>query len=592
MKFSEFDIKSCLIKAVEAMGYEDTTDIQERVIPEALKGGDVIAQAPTGTGKTCAFGLPILNNIIESDATVQALIISPTRELANQITNDFKNYAKYLEGVRIVSVYGGEDITKQITQLKRRPQIIVSTPGRLMDHLERHTIKLDNVKTLVLDEADEMLNMGFREDIDAILKQVNNEHQTMLFSATYSDEIRKICEEYLHDPVQIRTTADTITVDTVDQYYCLVKENDKIELMSRLIDVNDFNIMMVFCNTKRAVDEVTSGLMQRGYVVEGLHGDMKQMQRDRTMARFKDGLVNILVCSDVAARGLDVSGVDCVFNYDVPEDEEYYVHRIGRTGRAKAKGLAITLVTPDEKYRLRSIIAYSKATINKLDIPGLNKVLRVRINRVINKATTLEIDKDSKDYKMVNDEIHNNIVNMGLNPYDVINGLILMQLNELKEIEVIKEEHDRRKTASGDVRVFINLGRNDGMSVRDLLNLVSVKAGIKRDDINNAELHDDFSFFEVSKKKIDGVLYAFNKVKLGPKRIVVEEAKARPGSGKSSSRNSSKNSSKNSSRGGSSKSSTSRRDDKNRNNKNTSREKQSGRGTSKTSSSRQKSKRS
>ena len=528
MKFSEFEVKSCLIKAVEAMGYEEATDIQERVIPEAIKGVDLIAQAPTGTGKTCAFGLPILNNIVESEAVVQALIISPTRELANQITNDLKSYAKYLEGVRIVSVYGGEDIGKQITQLKRKPQIIVSTPGRLMDHLERHTIKLDNVKTLILDEADEMLNMGFREDIDSILKQVNGVHQTMLFSATFSDEIRKICEEYLKNPIHIKTTTDTITVDTVDQYYCMVKENDKIELMSRLIDVNDFNIIMVFCNTKKGVDEVTSGLMQRGYVVEGLHGDMKQMQRDRTMARFKDGLVNILVASDVAARGLDINNVDCVFNYDVPEDEEYYVHRIGRTGRAKKQGLAITLVTPDERYRLRSIIAYSKAVINKMDIPGLNKVLRVRINRVINKATSLDVDVDSKNYRMVNDEIYNNIVSKELNPYDVINGLILMQLNELKEIENVKEARDRTVTKSGDIRVFINLGKNDGFTLKDLLGLISKVSGVRRDDINNMELHDDFSFFEVTKKKIDALLYTFSKVKLGKKRVVVEEAKTRP----------------------------------------------------------------
>ena len=554
MKFNEFAINERLIKAVEALGFTSPTDIQERVIPVALRSCDLIAQAPTGTGKTCAFGLPILNNIKESDNHVQALIVAPTRELANQITNDFKNYAKYMEGIKVVSIYGGEDIEKQIRELKKKPQIIVSTPGRLIDHLDRKTIKIDCVKWVVLDEADEMLNMGFREDIDNILDRISSPHNTMLFSATFSDEIKRICEEYLNNPINIKTTLDTITVDTVKQYYCLIKEQDKIELMSRLIDVNDFQIVMVFCNTKKAVDEVTSGLMQRGYVVEGLHGDMKQMQRDRTMARFKDGLVNILVASDVAARGLDINDVDVVINYDVPEDEEYYVHRVGRTGRAKKDGMSITLVTPDERYRLRSIMAYSKATITKLDVPNLNRVLKIRIDRIINKAcelslnnlsdkqTSMQTNTLAKNYKIVNDEIYNSIVSKSLNPYEVINGLILMQLNELKEIENVKVDEGKAKTKSGDIRVFINIGKRDGFTIKDLLNLVSSKSGIRRDDINNTEMHDDFSFFEVSKKKFDVVLYSFNKVKLGTKRIVLEEAKMKSGN-KGGSRKTSKNSS-------------------------------------------------
>ena len=534
MKFADFALNERLIKAVTSLGFTAPTDIQERVIPVALDFNDIIAQAPTGTGKTCAFGLPILNNIKESDNRIQALIVAPTRELANQITNDFKNYSKYMEGIKVVSIYGGEDIDKQIRELKRKPQIVVSTPGRLIDHLDRKTMNIDNVSWVVLDEADEMLNMGFREDIDNILDRIHSPHHTLLFSATFSNEIKKICEDYLINPVNIKTTLDTITVDTVKQFYCLIKEQDKIELMSRLIDVNNFSIVMVFCNTKKAVDEVTSGLMQRGYVVEGLHGDMKQMQRDRTMARFKDGLINILVASDVAARGLDINDVDCVINYDVPEDEEYYVHRIGRTGRAKKDGMSITLVTPDERYRLRSIMAYSKASITKLDVPNLNRVLKVRIDRIINKACELNVnnlsEKQTKNYKIVNDEIYNSIVSKSLNAYEIINGLILMQLNELKEIENVKVDEGKAKTKSGDIRVFINIGKRDGFTIKDLLNLISSKSGIRRDDINNTEMHDDFSFFEVSKKKIDIVFYSFNKVKLGAKRIVLEEAKMKNGS--------------------------------------------------------------
>lgn len=538
MKFNELPIRNSLIEATKKLGFDDATDIQEQVIPKAINGVDIIAQAPTGTGKTCAFGLPILNNIDEYDESVQALILSPTRELAMQITNDLRDYSIYMENIRILTVYGGDSIERQITALKKKPQIVVATPGRLKDHLERRTIRLNNIKTLVLDEADEMLNMGFREDIDDILSQMKEEHQTLLFSATFSKEIEKICELYLKDPLNIKIKTKSLTVDTVKQHYILVKEKDKIEVMSRVIDLYSFENVMVFCNTKRAVDDVSAGLLQRGYIVEGLHGDMRQMQRDRVMARFRDGLVNVLVASDVAARGLDVNGVDAVINYDIPEDEEYYIHRIGRTGRAKKEGLAITLVNTNEKFRLRSVMNYTKAVIDKMEIPDLKKVLKVRIQRIINNAITETMDNSisaNQNKKLINKIVSQEIIDKSIQAEDIISGLILMQLEKSSEVDEIIESPKGISKSSLNARVFINLGKSHKIKSNDLKELISMMADIKREKVKNIDCHDDFSFFEVPNEFLEQVLKAFANEKYKNKRIIVEEAKAKGSSKKTSS---------------------------------------------------------
>ena len=349
--FNNLPIEENLIKATQRCGYEEMTEVQELVIPVALEGNDILAQAPTGTGKTCAYGLPILENINLRSNDVQVLILAPTRELAIQITEDLREYSYYKEGVRIVTLYGGEYIEKQITSLKKKPQIVVATPGRLMDHMERRTVRLDRLTTVVLDEADEMLNMGFREDIDTILSQTNeNDHQTMLFSATFSKEIENITKEYLHNPKTIKVSRKELTMSNITQNYVTVREQDKVEVISRIIDINSYEVVMIFCNTKKTVDEVTSGLLQRGFVAEALHGDMKQLQRERVMTRFKNKQINILVASDVAARGLDISGISHIYNYDIPESAETYIHRIGRTGRAGEEGYTcmITCAFPED----------------------------------------------------------------------------------------------------------------------------------------------------------------------------------------------------------------------------------------------------
>jgi ATP-dependent RNA helicase DeaD len=412
--------------------------------------------------------------------------------------------------------------------LKKRPQIIVATPGRLMDHMERRTVRLDNVTTVVLDEADEMLNMGFKEDIDFILTNVKLKHQTMMFSATISKEIERIANQFLDKPVSIRIAASQLTVSTISQKMIEVKEKDKIEIIARLIDINDYKLVMIFCNTKKTVDEVTSQLLIRGFMTEALHGDMKQMQRDRVMNRFRSGLINILVASDVAARGLDIDDVDVVINYDVPTDEEYYVHRIGRTGRAQKSGLSITLVTRMEKNRLKAIANYSKAVITPMNIPSLEKVIDVRMKRILNKA--LEVAKEPNEYQKILTKNLNDLEVAGVFKDDLLRGLIFlhMKTNESNvEIEEIKEEiSTRQKQRDQKVsRIFISIGRRDKIKVYDLTDWLVKHTNMTNADINAIEIHDNFSFFEVPTEHVDELLTTVNGSIFKGRHVILEVAK-------------------------------------------------------------------
>jgi len=535
-KFTDLKVDPLIKKGISKKQYEEMTEVQESVIPLAIEGHDIIAQAPTGTGKTMSFAIPILEMIDSSSDKVQAIILAPTRELAIQTTEEFQEVGYFQKNIRITSVYGGEYIERQIRSLKERPQIVVATPGRLMDHMRRRTIKLNDVKIVVLDEADEMLNMGFREDIDTILADVTSNHQTMLFSATISKGIEEIARLYLKDPKVVRISKNELTVSLVEQKYILVEEKDKIEVMSRIIDINDYKLVMVFCNTKKAVDEAASKLLQRGFKVEALHGDMKQMQRDRVMNRFREGQINVLVASDVAARGLDVDDVDVVFNYDVPTDEEYYVHRIGRTGRAKRTGLAISLVTKKEKYRLKSIMLYSKALISLMAVPTLDKVMKVRIKRILNKAiqNVNNSEKITKYQKLINQTILS-LEEEGFSKEGLINGLILSELDNLQndyEITEIYEEDifksktkDRKRKMNDTVRMFITLGKKDKLKIYNITELLVSKTNLKNKDIDKVDMYDNFSFFEVPIKHSEEVLRAFNKISIDGRRVNVEVAK-------------------------------------------------------------------
>lgn len=381
MKFSELGLNEALLKAIRRSGFEEATPIQAETIPLALAGKDVIGQAQTGTGKTAAFGLPILQNLEKQHDSIQAVVIEPTRELAIQTQEELFRLGRD-EKARVQVVYGGADIGRQIRSLKHHiPAILVGTPGRLLDHLKRGTIKLDQVRTVVLDEADEMLDMGFIQDIESILKYAGDRKQTLLFSATMPKPILHIGEKFMHEPKIVRIKAKELTADLIDQYFVRAKESEKFDIMCRLIDVQGPDLALVFGRTKRRVDELTHGLQARGYNAAGIHGDLSQARRMSVLKRFRAGKLDILVATDVAARGLDISGVTHVYNYDIPQDPDSYVHRIGRTGRAGQNGISVTFVTPNEIGYMRTIEQLTKKKMSPLRPPTDDQALHGQLKQ-------------------------------------------------------------------------------------------------------------------------------------------------------------------------------------------------------------------
>ncbi|OPY60021.1 MAG: DEAD-box ATP-dependent RNA helicase CshA [Syntrophorhabdaceae bacterium PtaU1.Bin034] len=374
-RFDELDLSKQVRKAVADLGFEELTAIQAGSIPLILEGRDVIGQAQTGTGKTLAFGIPVLERLAVSfkERRLEALVLCPTRELAVQVAEELKRLTKYRRDVRIVPVYGGQPIQKQLNGLKKGARIVVGTPGRVMDHMNRGTIRLDALRMVVLDEADRMLDMGFVDDMKTILWATPEDRQTLLFSATMPSSIMDLVNKFQKDPKVINVSGDQLTVPQVEQTFFEVKPWMKLEVLCRVVDAYDPASSLVFCNTKRRVDEIVKNLKVRGYHADSLHGDMSQSRRDSAMLRFKSKLSRILVATDVAARGLDVTGVEAVINYDLPQDEQCYIHRIGRTARMGRSGKAFTLVLSGELGRLRDIQEYSKAKIRRQPTPSLRE---------------------------------------------------------------------------------------------------------------------------------------------------------------------------------------------------------------------------
>ena len=394
VKFEELQLDDRILHAVTDMGFEEASPIQAKAIPVELEGYDIIGQAQTGTGKTAAFGIPLLQKIDPKKKKLQAIALCPTRELAIQVADEIRNLAKYMHGIKILPIYGGQDIVRQIRGLKDGTQIIIGTPGRVMDHMRRKTVKFDQVHTVVLDEADEMLNMGFLEDMETILSQLPEERQTVMFSATMPAAIQKIAENFQKDPQIVKVVKKELTVPKVTQYYYEVKPKTKVEVMCRLLDMYAPKLSVAFCNTKKQVDELVTELQGRGYFAEGLHGDLKQVQRDRVMNSFRNGRTEILVATDVAARGIDVDDVEAVFNYDIPQDDEYYVHRIGRTGRAGREGIAFNFVVGREVYKLRDIQRYCKTKIIPQAIPSLDDITEIKAEKILDQAKEVLADMD------------------------------------------------------------------------------------------------------------------------------------------------------------------------------------------------------
>ncbi|MDF9842684.1 MULTISPECIES: DEAD/DEAH box helicase [unclassified Paenibacillus] len=372
--FAEFGLEPKVLQAITELGFEESTPIQEQAIPIALTGADMIGQAQTGTGKTAAFGIPLISKISREDERITALVMTPTRELAIQVAEEIGKLSRF-KGLRSLAIYGGQDIGRQIRGLKKKPQIIIGTPGRLLDHINRKTIRLDDVQTIVLDEADEMLDMGFMEDIQSILKLVPEERQTMLFSATMPPNIQRLAQQFLKNPQHVSVIPKQISAPLIDQAYIEVPERQKFEALSRLIDMESPELAIVFGRTKRRVDELAEGLQKRGYSADGLHGDLSQNQRDAVMRKFRDGSIDVLVATDVAARGLDVSGVTHVINFDLPQDPESYVHRIGRTGRAGKEGTAWSFVTPREIDHLHLIERVTRHRITRKPLPTMAEAI-------------------------------------------------------------------------------------------------------------------------------------------------------------------------------------------------------------------------
>lgn len=529
--FKNLELSKEIQKAVAEMGFEEATPIQSQSIPHILKGSDVIGQAQTGTGKTCAFGIPTIEMINIEDETIQALVLCPTRELAIQIAEELKNVSKYKKGIRILPVYGGQPIDRQIFALKKRPQMIIGTPGRVMDHMRRNTLKLSNLKMIILDEADEMLNMGFREDIDTILQSVPDRKQTILFSATIPKEILDLANKYQKNPAIIKAVHKELTVPKIEQIYYEVRESGKLDVLSRIIDVNNFKLSLIFCNTKKRVDELTSNLQSRGYLVEALHGDMKQSQRDKVMSRFRKGDIDILIATDVAARGIDVDDVEAVFNYDIPNDEEYYVHRIGRTGRAGRTGKAFTFVSGREIYKLKDIQRYTKSSILPQKPPTLMDVEENKVNSVLTNLKAVISAGNLTKYtnyveKIIEELSATNDPDNYITSLDIAAALLKMTLYQNGEVpeESDFEKRENTGSAKGMVRLFINIGSKDRIQPRHILEGITSCTRLPGKLVGAIDIYDKFAFVEVPREHAEEVMMSMKNYKLKGRRINVEKA--------------------------------------------------------------------
>lgn len=527
LKFEEMNLSDDIVRAVKDMGFEEATPIQSQAISIIMEGRDIIGQSQTGTGKTAAFGLPCLEMLDSEDKGLQALILCPTRELAIQVSEEFRKFLKYKENIKVIPIYGGQPIDRQITALKKGVQIIIGTPGRVMDHMRRHTIKMNTVKYVVLDEADEMLDMGFRDDIETIMLKMPEERQTVMFSATMSNEILDLSRRYLNDPEYIKVTRKELTVPNIEQAYFDVKEKTKPDALCRIIDMHNPKLSIVFCNTKKRVDEVVEQLQGRGYFAEALHGDLKQQQRDKVMQKFRNGTIEILVATDVAARGIDVDDVDIVFNYDVPQDDEYYVHRIGRTGRAGKSGKAFTFCVGKEIYKLRDIMRYTKTKIVQKKLPTLSDIEEIKT------ANFLEHVKEVIDEGGLGkyiDIVDNMVNDDDVAATDIAAALLKISLKDLISSEIDDDINFSDTDAYGDsgenmVRLFVNAGKKNKIRAKDIVGAFAGEAGIPGKSIGHVDIYDDYTFVDVPAEYAKDVIVAMKNNKIKGKKINIEVAK-------------------------------------------------------------------
>lgn len=579
--FEDLNLSKELLKAVNDLGFEEPSPIQRLAIPLVLGGRDMVGQAQTGTGKTAAFGLPILEKLNLRSKKPQAMVLCPTRELAVQVSEEINSLASHMRGVFILPVYGGQSMDRQLRALERGVQIIVGTPGRVLDHLERGTLKLDNLQMLVLDEADEMLDMGFREDIESVLKRAPEGCQFVCFSATMPKAVLEIATSYMNDPEFVKITRREITVPNIEQIYYEVRQHHKTDNICLLLDCHDFNKGIVFCSTKRGVDELTTHLLARGYQADALHGNLSQTQRDRVMNRFRNGTLDLLVATDVAARGLDIDDVDLVINYDVPIDVENYVHRIGRTGRAGRSGKAMTFVTSREYYKMREIIRYTKADIKLAKLPTRREVSALKTAKLLEELKqNLETMKAaSSDEKKISrfELMLQPLVPEGESASELSVALLQMLIEreqgwmssdepeperrefrenrefrdgrDFRDARDGRDGRDRRDSRSRDSRgsrdsrssksgerrprgtnpnmerLFFNVGSLGRVTPRDIVGAIAGETGLSGRIVGEIEIHDRFSFVEVPNEHAKQIMDTMNKSQIRGMRVSVDIAK-------------------------------------------------------------------
>lgn len=544
--FSESGLSPEIIKAVSELGYESPTEIQKQTIPFILSDiRDLIALAQTGTGKTAAFSLPILDMIDDTSRKIQLLVLAPTRELALQIAKDVKNYTKYLPNVKTVAVYGGSSITDQIRNLRDKPQIIVGTPGRVIDLINRKALDFSNIHWLVLDEADEMLSMGFKDDLETILKETPETKQTFLFSATMNKEVERISKNYLTNPHRISVGAINAVKKNITHEYYVVNYRQKKEALKRLIDANPNQYSIIFCRTRMETQDVADFLMQNGYAADALHGDLSQAQRDTVMKKFRLKNIDILVATDVAARGLDVNSLTHVIHYSLPDDPEVFVHRSGRTGRAGRDGVSMALIKPEETRKLNQIKAQTKIEIKEQQIPKGDEIIKAQVAGVFEQLFTEHEDFFDFDNSLIPDlsafskeELVHQLLQFQLKDmalyYRDNNDLAVQKLKEEnhKEGRRDRSRRDRkdgrkpRKNNADMIRFFFNLGKRDKLKKTDMLDIINqaTKKSKKRADIGDIEILEKFSFFEVEKSFKNEVLNNISSLKFRGKEMRAEVA--------------------------------------------------------------------
>ncbi len=516
IKFRDLGLKDTLLKSIEELGFEKPSQIQAEAIPVAMQGYDLIGQAQTGTGKTAAFGCGIINHISKKDG-LSAIILAPTRELAIQVNDELKRLSKY-DNLSILPIYGGDPITNQIRNIKKGVNIVVGTPGRVLDHIKRGTIKLGTIKFLVLDEADEMLNMGFIDDLEDIIKQLPEDRQTLLFSATMPEPIKKLAKRYMKsDAKHIAIKKTSMTVSSITQSFFEVSHKTRFEALCRVLDFDTPSSAIIFCRTKKGVDELVEGMQSRGYVVEGMHGDMSQAHRLRTLKKFKDGSLNYLVATDVAARGIDVEGITHVINYDLPQDVESYVHRIGRTGRANRTGIAYSLVSPKEYSMLKQIKSVTKGDISRKSIPTVNEIFNSKSDSIVEDVSNTINDSDYSRFIPIAKELSEKFDNV-----DLIAALIKNQFSS----DLIENYSSNVLEApkSEDIRLFLSIGRRDGITPKSLVSFIKDTARIRPTSIGDIDILENFSFVNIAPDVTDKVIEKCIGRKVNKRKVNIEVA--------------------------------------------------------------------